>query len=628
MKATAGQTGTKDAVTVWFQLWRIGSDPAAAVNANGNAYTYYVTEVDADGNDWTPVNFEKEEDGMKVTNTYVSPTAGQTGTKEWAPPDLLDEYKVTVWFQLWRYIGSDPAAAVKVGDPVAITAPWTYTWAGMPTHDANGNAYTYYVTEVDADGNDWTPVNFEKEEDGMKVTNTYVSPTAGQTGTKEWAPPDLLDEYKVTVWFQLWRYIGSDPAAAVKVGDPVAITAPWTYTWAGMPTHDANGNAYTYYVTEVDADGNDWTPVNFEKEEDGMKVTNTYQSPTTNRTGTKVWMPVDLDPSLKVPVTLQLWRQIVGGQAELVATGDVDGVVDNSCGATGCEETPWNYTWYAMPTHDANGYEYSYWVDEASVPTDFVKSLDSMTVTNTYQSPTTNRTGTKVWMPVDLDPSLKVPVTLQLWRQIAGGQAELVTTGDVDGVVDDPCGASGCEETPWNYTWYDMPTHDANAHEYTYYVKEAGEVNGEIKLEGKTFTVTYNQDNLEVTNCYQIPKINLFVKKIWVGGPIPKPRIKVQLYRDGVPYGRPVRIHYPNTAYTWKNLDKTDINGVPYHYTVDELEVPAGYTKSVDGMIITNTYGGVPYTGDANSALLYGILAISSLAGFGAIVVGKCRKKK
>ncbi len=88
----------------------------------------------------------------------------------------------------------------------------------------NGNAYTYYVTEVDADGNDWTrigwktdgndwtPVNFEKEEDGMKVTNTYVSPTAGQTGTKEWAPPDLLDEYKVTVWFQLWRYIGSDPS--------------------------------------------------------------------------------------------------------------------------------------------------------------------------------------------------------------------------------------------------------------------------------------------------------------------------------------------------------------------------------------------------------------------------------
>ncbi len=61
--------------------------------------------------------------------------------------------------------------------------------------------------------------------------------------------------------------------------------------------------------------------------------------------------------------------------------------------------------------------------------------------------------------------------------------------------------------------------------------------------------------------------------------------------------------------------------------------MPAGYSKSVVGLTITNTYSGgeppeVPYTGDANNALLYGVLALSSLAGFGAIVVGKRRKKK
>ncbi|HQN69455.1 MAG TPA: Cna B-type domain-containing protein, partial [Anaerolineaceae bacterium] len=97
--------------------------------------------------------------------------------------------------------------------------------------------------------------------------------------------------------------------------------------------------------------------------------------------------------------------------------------------------------------------------------------------------------------------------------------------------------------------------------------------------------------------------------------------------------GSPVQLVHPNTTHTWTGLEKTDANGVEYRYTVDEVAVPAGYSKSVVGLTITNTYSGgeppeVPYTGDANNALLYGVLALSSLAGFGAIVVGKRRKKK
>ena len=60
---------------------------------------------------------------------------------------------------------------------------------------------------------------------------------------------------------------------------------------------------------------------------------------------------------------------------------------------------------------------------------------------------------------------------------------------------------------------------------------------------------------------------------------------------------------------------------------------PTGYSKSVVGLTITNTYIGVkppevPYTGDASNAVLYGILALSSLAGFGSVTVAKRRKKK
>ena len=108
----------------------------------------------------------------------------------------------------------------------------------------------------------------------------------------------------------------------------------------------------------------------------------------------------------------------------------------------------------------------------------------------------------------------------------------------------------------------------------------------------------------------------------------------MQLYRNGVAFGSPVDLVHPNTTYTWKDLDKTDQNAKAYTYTVDEVDIPANYSKSVVGLTITNTYIGgtkppeVPYTGDASNALLYGVLALSSLAGFGAVTVAKRRKKK
>ena len=60
--------------------------------------------------------------------------------------------------------------------------------------------------------------------------------------------------------------------------------------------------------------------------------------------------------------------------------------------------------------------------------------------------------------------------------------------------------------------------------------------------------------------------------------------------------------------------------GVPVD--VQDLDIVSGQT------IYVPAYSEVPYTGDASHALLYGIMAITSLAGFGATVAGKRRKKK
>lgn len=96
--------------------------------------------------------------------------------------------------------------------------------------------------------------------------------------------------------------------------------------------------------------------------------------------------------------------------------------------------------------------------------------------------------------------------------------------------------------------------------------------------------------NVTITNTYVIPTTDITIKKVWVGGPVEKPSIDIQLYRDGVEEGDIVTFDNGFTEYTWTDLDITDSNGKVYVYTVDELNVPENYEKEVDGTTITNTY--------------------------------------
>ena len=723
---------------VEFQLWRYTTDPDSAEtvgvsvtltapdwtytwenmpqqDVDGNLYTYYVTELTS-----LPAGFSKVEDGMTVTNSYVSPAEDLTATKTWMPDGLLDSMKFDVEFQLYRYT-TDPDAPETVGLPVTLTAPdWTYTWADMPMTDAVGNSYTYYVVELTV-----LPPGFSKVESGMNVTNTYDNEdpevTEDLTATKTWMPVGLLDSLKFDVEFQLYRTTVADPTPEL-VGLPVTLTAPdWAYTWADMPTTDTVGNPYTYYVLELNA-----LPAGFSKVESGLNVTNTYDnedpSVVEDVTATKTWMPVDLLDSLKVPVTFQLYRyttdpaspEMVGAPVELNATGG------------------WVYTWADMPTTDTIGNPYTYYVEETVTPAGFTKTEDGLTVTNTYIIPsdaivaekdwvngptprptvwfqlwrswthegTTHHeivpgadiqmlpdgTFSVFWTDIDMETIIGIPyifyvkevdaagnsftpenytkqeegltvtntyvppmmidplylnkvweggqapypaIYIHLYRNIPGGTPEPVSDPfPLDGVADPGC-VSSCEISPWRWVVHNLPLTDIDGNPYTYTVRETDANGNDYTPENYVKSVA----GYTITNTYSSPRINVTMTKVWSGGSGVRPTIQVQLYRNGVAHGSPVQLVHPNTTHTWTGLEKTDANGVEYRYTVDEVAVPAGYSKSVVGLTITNTYSGgeppeVPYTGDANNALLYGVLALSSLAGFGAIVVGKRRKKK
>uniref|UniRef100_UPI0013D4C63E collagen binding domain-containing protein n=1 Tax=Gracilibacillus saliphilus TaxID=543890 RepID=UPI0013D4C63E len=85
-------------------------------------------------------------------------------------------------------------------------------------------------------------------------------------------------------------------------------------------------------------------------------------------------------------------------------------------------------------------------------------------------------------------------------------------------------------------------------------------------------------------------KVNITGTKVWEGGP--KPAIDLQLFRNGEAFGEAVTLEEGATEYTWSDLDQTDIDGNGYEYTIDEVEVPDYYEKTLsdDGLTITNSF--------------------------------------
>src|SRR5690625_1768993 len=95
-------------------------------------------------------------------------------------------------------------------------------------------------------------------------------------------------------------------------------------------------------------------------------------------------------------------------------------------------------------------------------------------------------------------------------------------------------------------------------------------------------------------------KIDITGTKNWIGGEVQRPdSIKLQLYQDNKPYGDPVTLDGTEETpwtYIWTDLDRTNIDGDAYEYSVDEVDVPANFVKTIseDGLTITNEYVSSP----------------------------------
>lgn len=493
------------------------------------------------------------------------------------------------------------------------------SWTNLEPADPELLPYEFTVRELHYDTNlamfvDGPPPNYAAlvtyTEDHLTafVTNTYTSNLIDVTATKIWTGGTTP---RPTIAFRLYR------ATATTARQPLAdtfikdlISGVESVTWTGLEANTINAIPYIYSVVEGTWNANrtvftEGPPTDYlvGYSANGLTATNTYSPtppPDTNVTAQKTWVN---GPTTKPTVWFKLYRQIVGGTPQEVPLTEAP-IMQLLSGTT-------SVTWQAQNLQDSNGNNYTFSVREVDaqgqpfVPPNFTKSEVGLIVTNTYVVPTNaTATATKTWT---LGPTVKPTIGFKLYRTSATVTLQAVPAAEVKDLL------NGTTQV----TWTGLESTDLAGNLYTFSVHEGTWNTGHtLFTEGSPANYTKVENGLAVTNTYVSPKINITGTKIWSGGPAAKPNIQIQLYRNGAIMGSPFTLTSGITSYTWQNVDQTDQNGATYSYSINEVAVPAYYSKSVNGMTVTNTYTGtLPYTGDTthNARWLLLLLGLSAL---------------
>ncbi len=649
------QKGPATKPTVWFKAYRqveggsVEEVPNASIkeltsgttsvtwrgfaqeDSNGNPYTFSVREVDAAGNALTLQNYTKTEVGLTVTNTYVIPKNGKTTvTKKWVNGTSTHP---ELWLQLWRKTttasgevreavpGLIPIKANTLGDT-------SHEWTGLDETDIDGNPYTFFAKEGQWNGTTFTegvPSQYalSPTTDSLDLINTYTIPTDREvTATKKWTDGPST---KPTVWFKLQRRIENGAWQDVPGAEIKELTnGVLSVTWTGLERTDASAKAYDFSVIEGTYAGTTFTagsPSNYPQNPSTLNtlaIENIYKSPLRdNITTVKHWdlNGVD-DDSLKTPVTIQLWRKAgTTAEPELVSEKELNGEID----AVG-ELTPWSYEFSNLDETDSNGVTYIYYVQEKTVPANFVDSVLGYEITNTWQIQSFSVR--KTWSG-GYAGQVRPAVTLQLQRSVnSGTPVNYLLPVELDGTTDGIAGETSGEHTAWTYTWEKLPQHDSNGNKYSYSFTET-------RLIGYTPSNPVDDNGVQVINNHYehvtVDATKVIIIPEGATAPAEYPDFSFKLLRNGNHVEDVTLNGIADTAdgtdidllkadgsgetapgtdaggnvtrhYTWTNLPAKDANGNPFVYTVTEPNIPSGYVRSsvngnmTDGFTISNTY--------------------------------------
>jgi pilin isopeptide linkage protein len=345
---------------------------------------------------------------------------------------------------------------------------------------------------------------------------------------------------------------------------------PTTYTWTVTVALDAETGKLAATGALAKGDSVSAASVSFE---------NKYE--TTAFTATKTWDDSSNAYGTRpASVSLQLMRNGVayGDAATVTGTGD-----------------SWTHEWTGLPKSDADGNEYTYTVDEATVPAGYAKTVSGTTVTNKLV------TAIVKFSKADASPNAKGTLlagcTFHIESTNLTPKIDKTITTNADGTI-------VVEGSTASVAGLALP---AGAYTLT---ETKAPANYEVHKGSQAFTVgtdgkvTTTADNLKATDDgvaleqtdAPVSTTSFTATKTWddssnVNGMRPA-SVTLQLMQNGVAYGDAVAVTGTGDTWTheWTGLPNA-IDGVTATYTVSETTVPTNYTAAVstDGKTVTNT---------------------------------------
>lgn len=254
-------------------------------------------------------------------------------------------------------------------------------------------------------------------------------------------------------------------------------------------------------------------------------------------------------------------------------------------------------------------YDTTYTVRETSVPDAYISSISdpgngkiqsaktTVTVVNEYKYTSYNN-GLNL---VKLDSKTNAPIQgakFTLYSNSACTSEVASAVSDASGHLNIPVPSAGTyylKETSAPAGYHPNNTVYTVTATETYLVKNAGtadavtEAKLQIRVDGLVGTSTNQIDYVYTVKNTAVQYVDVTVKKVWAGisNVTPPESVKVVLYRNGDAI-ETVTLNKSNSwSYVWEDLSDA------YTWTLDEIDVPAGYVKKVTNegydFTITNT---------------------------------------
>lgn len=429
-------------------------------------------------------------------------------------------------------------------------------WAGSFKDldaDKGGTPIQYTVVEVTVAG--YTSKVTGDAASGFTITNSYSPETVDVKATKNWDDANNQDGKRPT---KITINLLADGQKHDSKEVQAAADGTWTVEFTKLAKYK-DGKEIKYTVTEEAVAEYEATITDF-------TITNKYAPKEIDYKVTKVWNDANnQDGKRPESVTVQLYKKV--GNADPVA---VEGKKLTLTAKEKTDDNTWVASFTNLPQYEA-GKEITYSIKEVDVPAGYEASVTGQVVTNTYNPETVVLSGTKVWKDNNNQDGKR---TTSVKVQILNGE-KVVQEIEVS------------EATGWKFESNKLPKYE-NGKEIKYTVKETA------MTEYKATITTDKDGKYTITNEHTPEKTSVKGHKIWKDEDnkdgIRPASITVKLLADGKETGQTATVSETSGwTYEFTGLDRYQ-EGKEIAYTVEEVNVPDGYTASVEGYNITNTH--------------------------------------